>query len=88
MNTNTRVWGAPDRRLPYEATVTAALLAVDLAARAEHPAPTPAAKRDWDAVHDAALDSFPASDAPSWSPLRIGPPASAPSERAFERATG
>lgn len=33
--------------------------------------------RDWptDEVHDAALDSFPASDPPSWSPLRIGAPA-------------
>ena len=29
---------------------------------------------DWDAVHDAALESFPASDAPSWSGLRAGPP--------------
>ncbi|HEY0970254.1 MAG TPA: hypothetical protein VGE02_04660 [Gemmatimonadales bacterium] len=28
-----------------------------------------------DEVHDAALDSFPASDAPSWSPLRVGAPA-------------
>jgi len=28
-----------------------------------------------DEVHDAALESFPASDAPSWSALRIGPPA-------------
>ena len=40
-----------------------------------HTRRTPARERDWDAVHDAALDSFPASDAPSWSPLRIGPPA-------------
>lgn len=32
---------------------------------------------DWaaDEVHGAALDSFPASDPPSWSPLRIGAPA-------------
>ena len=85
MNANTRTWRAPTRRpLPYEVTVTAALLAVDLAARAERPAPTSAPKREWDAVHDAALDSFPASDAPSWSPLRVGPPSSAP----FERAAG
>ena len=40
--------------------------------------PAPAAEPEWDAVHDAALDSFPASDAPSWSPLRVGPPASDP----------
>jgi hypothetical protein len=35
--------------------------------------------RGWpaDAIHDAALDSFPASDPPSWSPLRIGAPARA-----------
>ena len=25
-------------------------------------------------VHDAALESFPASDAPSWGALRVGPP--------------
>jgi len=31
--------------------------------------------RDRDAVHDAALESFPASDAPSWGALRVGPPA-------------
>jgi hypothetical protein len=30
---------------------------------------------DRDAVYDAALDSFPASDAPSWGALRVGPPA-------------
>jgi hypothetical protein len=29
---------------------------------------------DWDAVHDAARESLPASDAPSWSGLRAGPP--------------
>ena len=27
-----------------------------------------------DAVNDASFDSFPASDPPSWSSLRIGPP--------------
>ncbi|AHG92815.1 hypothetical protein J421_5280 (plasmid) [Gemmatirosa kalamazoonensis] len=67
--------------------MTAALRAVDLATRAEQPASTPAT-RDRDEVHDAALDSFPASDAPSWSPLRIGPPASRPSEPAFARVAG
>ena len=75
MHTNTRTWRGEGRRLPYEATVTAALLAVDLVTRAEQAATTPA-MRDWDEVHDAALDSFPASDAPSWSPLRVGPPRS------------
>jgi hypothetical protein len=30
---------------------------------------------DRDAVYDAALESFPASDAPSWGALRVGPPA-------------
>ena len=29
-----------------------------------------------DDVHDAGLDSFPASDPPSWSPLRVGAPTS------------
>ncbi len=31
---------------------------------------------DWpaDDVLDAGLDSFPASDPPSWSPLRVGAP--------------
>ena len=77
MNTRTRTWRAPPRRLlPYEATVTAALLAVNLAAHAERPESAAAPERDRDEVHDAALDSFPASDSPSWSPLRIGPPAS------------
>ena len=28
-----------------------------------------------DQVMDAGLDSFPASDPPSWSPLRVGAPA-------------
>ncbi len=31
--------------------------------------------REIDEVHEAALDSFPASDAPSWSSLRVGAPA-------------
>ena len=35
----------------------------------------PAAERERDAVYDAALESFPASDAPSWGALRVGPPA-------------
>jgi hypothetical protein len=34
-----------------------------------------APKLDRDAVYDAALESFPASDAPSWGALRVGPPA-------------
>lgn len=33
-------------------------------------------ERQVDEVHDAALDSFPASDPPSWSPIRVGVPAS------------
>ena len=32
------------------------------------------AEHEWDAVHDAALESFPASDPPSWSALRVGAP--------------
>ena len=30
---------------------------------------------DWDTVTQAAIDSFPASDPPTWPGLRLGPPA-------------
>jgi hypothetical protein len=77
MHTTERTRRAPLRSLmPYEATVAAALIAVTLAARAEEPEAAPADERERDAVHDAALGSFPASDAPSWTPLRVGLPAS------------
>lgn len=33
------------------------------------------AEEESDHVHDAGVDSFPASDPPSWSPLRVGGPA-------------
>jgi hypothetical protein len=59
---------------PDEETVMAALLAVDLTVHTERQDDTQADERDWDEVHDAALESFPASDAPSWGALRVGPP--------------
>jgi hypothetical protein len=59
---------------PYEETVMAALLAVDLTVRTESEDDTRTDEDDWDEVHDAALESFPASDAPSWGALRVGPP--------------
>jgi hypothetical protein len=59
----------------YEVTATAALLAVDLAARAAGREAAPAGEEGWDEVHGAALESFPASDPPPWGALRAGPPA-------------
>ena len=77
MITRHRTRRAPFHALtPHEETVTAALAAVDLVVHAERRAAARAAEPDWDEVHDAALESFPASDAPSWGALRVGPPAS------------
>ena len=53
----------------------AALIALDLTVRTESEDDTRTDERDWDEVHDAALESFPASDAPPWGALRVGPPA-------------
>ena len=61
---------------PYEETAMAALLAVDLTVRTGSQDDTRSDEHDWDEVHDAALESFPASDAPSWGALRVGPPVS------------
>lgn len=59
---------------PDEETVAAALAAVALVVETDDPDGAREHERDWDAVYDAALESFPASDAPSWSSLRVGPP--------------
>jgi hypothetical protein len=67
---------------PDEETVMAALLAVDLTVRTESRDDTRTDEHDWDEVHDAALESFPASDAPSWGALRVGPPVGDRSARA------
>lgn len=34
----------------------------------------PEARPEMDEVNDASFDSFPASDAPGWSPMHVGPP--------------
>jgi hypothetical protein len=43
-----------------------------------HDPDRPDPRRDLDEVSQASLDSFPASDPPSWPGLRLGPPAPNP----------
>ena len=62
-------------RTAPRALAARAVVAHEAAAPAERPRPI--ATDDWSGamVDDALDDSFPASDAPSWTALRSGPPA-------------
>jgi hypothetical protein len=64
----------PRSSWPHETTIVGDLPAAEGTTWAER-ADAPASARVRDEVYDAALESFPASDAPSWSALRVGPPA-------------
>ena len=49
---------------------------------------TRTARPDLDEVNDASFDSFPASDAPTWSSMHAGPPQLSESSSASERISG
>jgi hypothetical protein len=49
---------------------------------------TRTARPDLDEVNDASFDSFPASDAPTWSSMHAGAPQSRESSPRSERISG
>ena len=44
-------------------------------------------RADRDEVFDASLDSFPASDPPSWAGMRVGAPSAVPRTSSHERSS-